>query len=352
MGLRVRSEPESPKLLAALLLAYIVLLGVLIAAPRGYQPPDVEQVVLEASPGERIAVLFWSPGCKLCDEIKPYWVNLSASGGIPGVRMASFSLGDPEGLRLASAYSITRTPTILILDHELREVSRVGPETLAGVASVSNLRSTIERFAQKTEPREIPRASLLLYPALGAAIALSPCSMPLLLLYSASLAPAASKSSLAIRCGLLAMLGLGVLGLLIVIASSMVVSLAPIALRVLGFLLLSVGVIALTGEAGVASQIQARSVNVACLSFGVVASQCSLPLIAGALLAPALSGSVALGLASLALLALGLGATLGVVLYTSGRIAEALYNTVGAGNMTRIGGLLIAILGLYVSLQW
>lgn len=342
------------RLLALVTIIYaLVILGILVSAPRGYQSQTVEELKLEAGEAERIVVLFTSPTCPLCTMIESYWGDVA---GLLEDEAATIKihLDSPQAFRIASAYYIKSTPTILILDKELRELARLEAETLAGVESASKLAEMIKRASREGDP-EIPSSlSITLYPLLGAAIALSPCSAPLLALYATASATTRPGVLASIRCSLLAIAGVGLAGVLALLSVKLLLGLIEATPIALGSLLVALGFLALAGEgeSWLASRLQFRSLDVACLGFGMLASQCSLPLVAGAILSLASAKSLTLSVASLVLLLGGFGVVLALVVYTSGRIASFIYKHIKPESFIKLSGAIVIALGLLTIIAW
>ncbi|MEM0340808.1 MAG: hypothetical protein QW065_03320 [Acidilobaceae archaeon] len=348
--LRVKDVVEDQKLLGVLLVFYFLTLVILLStAPR----ESVEHQKLEVDDAEWLVILFTSSGCRLCDKIKPYWNELSIA---PNVKTLELSLNDPKAFQIAISYGVKGTPTILVLDRELREVSRLEWNALQNVRSSAELTKIIEESLKpKDEERSLePSAfSLVLYPILGVAIAFSPCSAPLIALYASASIASRPGVSTALKCALLASAGLATLGLIVMFSVALLTNFIEVLPKALGFLLIALGLVVVTlRETGwYLTKVQVRSFEIACLGFGVIASQCSLPLLIGALLSPTALNSLALGLVAFFLLVSGLAIALAIVVYTSGRVAGMIYKLVGAENLARLSGAIMIALGVYASLM-
>lgn len=347
--LRLKDSIEDQRLLGALLALYILTLtALLLTAPRA----DTGSQNLEIGNAEWLVVLFTSQSCRLCDEIRPYWNEITLG---PDVNAVELSLSDPKAFRIAISYGVARTPTILVLDRELKEVSRLEWDVLQNVKSSAELADIIKKHLRPRgeERPPIPSAfSLALYPVLGAAIALSPCSAPLIALYASASMASRAGARTALKCALLAGVGLAVICSIAVTSLTMLTGFVEAFLKALGFLLIALGFVAIASRdaATFSIKVQARSLEAACLSFGVMASHCSLPLLVGSLLSPAALGLPALGLIAFLLLVAGLAITLAVVVYTSGSAASVVYKLIGAENLVRLGGAVVIALGVYASL--
>lgn len=186
----------------------------------------------------------------------------------------------------------------------------------------------------------------------------SPCVFPLLVAYVSAAGTSGRKisASSCIVCGIAAFTGVIAIGLLFVLASSLVSSLQSVLLPTVAAAVVAAGVAGLLGIPieleGVVGVKRSGLVGF-CAVYGFLAVQCSLPLVAGTLLLVVGVGSLVSSIAVAVSFALGVSVPLAFAVYAASRLGSSMVNKV-VGRYTllqRIGGLVLVAAGVYLLLH-
>ncbi len=303
-----------------------------------------------------VAVMFWSETCSSCELMRPYWMQVESSPP-NGVRVTDVPLVPGKTDRLFMEYKITETPTFLILKDGAvvdRIVGAVQSEDPAlyfrrWIESTVETVKTPSESATGWEP-----ATLALLPILGALVALSPCSAPIVAAY-ATMGRVRGRGDYAICLGS-SFAGTMVLGSLMVIAASFVAGLIrglTFALAVAAIMFGVLTIFTASESCPLPGQkvrgLLSSGLPAACFSFGLVSLQCSLPLLAGYIALISATGDVIAGVAGVALLALGMAAALVASLYLAKRATGAFSKAMkNPAWLERVSGGLLVVLGVYL----
>ncbi len=305
-----------------------------------------------------VAVMFWSETCSSCELMRPYWMRVEASPP-EGVRVVDVPLIPGETDRLFMEYGVTETPTFLVLRDGAVVAKIVGPVQSDDPAlyfrkwieSAAKMASASSEQVSGWEP-----ATLALLPFLGALVALSPCSAPIVAAY-ATMGRVRGKGDYAVCMGS-SFVGTMVLGSLMVVAASFVAGLIKgltFALAVAAILFGSLTIFTASESCPLPGQrvrgLLSSGLPAACFSFGLVSLQCSLPLLAGYIALISATGDVLAGITGVALLALGMAAALVASLYLARRATGAFSKAMkNPAWLERISGGILVVLGIYLLL--
>ncbi len=352
----------SQNLLAFVIVMSSLVTGLLVSFS-GHGGKSMPSVITSELEGElskgSVAVMFWSETCQVCEEMKPYWQRLERVG-VPGVKVMDVPLIPGKTDRIFLSYGVEETPTFMVLKDGAIVAKIVGGVRSSNVTRyledwiLENVRK-VESVQVKGE-RKFDYATLAFLPFLGAIVAFSPCSAPIIAAY-AGFGRARKGKDYAVCMGS-SFLGTLALGSLFVIAASIVAGLIKgltlalaIAAILFGFLTLFTASDSCPLPSKKVRNILSSGLPAACFSFGLVSLQCSLPLLAGYIALIGSTGELALGLAGVSLLALGMASSLTVTLYLAGKATGA-FSKVSKSPvlLERIGGSLLVALGLYLVL--
>ena len=351
------------------LLAFVIVMSALttglLVSFSGHGGKSIPAVITSELEGElskgNVAVMFWSETCQVCEEMRPYWERLQRAG-VPGVKIMDVPLIPGKTDKIFLDYGVDETPTFMVLRD-----GAVVAKIVGGVRS-SNITKYLENWimesvkkvesvhAEEGEEKKFDYATLAVLPFLGAIIAFSPCSAPIVAAY-AGFGRARRGKDYAICMGS-SFMGTMALGSLFVIAASMVAGLIKgltfalaIAAILFGFLTLFTASDSCPLPSKKVRNILSSGLPAACFSFGLVSLQCSLPLLAGYIALIGSTGDLVLGLAGMSLLAIGMASSLAATLYLAGKATGAFSKASKSPVLLeRIGGSLLVILGLYLVL--
>ncbi len=341
-----RSDLRLTQILAILAAAAAVAGWALYAtSPRSAMGAS-ETAGLEAGNATCVAVMFWSPTCPVCERMLPYWRTLEP--GNDSVRIVDIEYTS-ESSRLFNAYRVWETPTFIVLDRGGAELARhVG--AFQGPDPSLSMREWVASACSGTAghaPGEggvlaslASRAWPLAMVAAGVGIALSPCVAPLVLAVGTL-----GRGVPTLRCAAASTAALFLVAASVSVAVSLVAGLVSwVRYAAAIFAVMAGGYMAVLGEA----LPPVRAGSASCLGLGLLAAQCSLPLVAGVI---ALAGTLSLGdaLTASALVALGAGAGL-AVLYRAGGLLSRLASKYQSGQ--RIAGVALALAGVAVLWGW
>ncbi len=334
-----------------------------------------------------VAVMFESPTCPHCRRLYPYWHQVEIAAPLLsqqlGVNVSVnhvmySSATDPIFRR----YHIEETPTLILFVNgkpvSIKGYADFGPEFVRDpVEAIKEwIVSTAERALQSSSNTSLSsRASmyrgealaasagllaavLMLASALAAGVlsAFSPCVLPLLITYISSTATLAKRlnTSTCTLCGLAAAAGGVAIALVFVVAGSIASVIQDVLMPAIAATVLALGIALLLGvpmEVGTA-KIARKGLLGFCGIYGLLSLQCTLPLVAGALLLALGAGNLLLGAGVALAFGIGLGASLAAVLYATSRAGTALANKLLAKSdlLNRIGGAVMIAAGLYLLL--
>ncbi len=360
-GLRLsiakKSEVVSAELVILGLIVASTIIGVAIyAATEAWTPSSqLETVESIQTNGSYVAVMFWSKTCPVCESIKPYWVELEENPP-DNVKLIDIEYIPGVTDRLFRRYGVSATPTFLVLAPDGKVIARL--EGAPPGDPVTYLRYWITRAVEGYAPSETSYISrlmsslgLLAYPFIGVALAFSPCVAPIL-----AILVAISKASLreAATCSASAALGLGILAALVASAAALAVSLVSWLREVLAVATILLGSYFIFDPNPLVSArtLTGKRAGFACLPFGLLAAQCSLPLIAALILAGGATGSAVAAVYRVLLAALGLGVALLLVLYLASKASSLAEKLISGHRIAGVAsGILLIIVGLYILLE-
>ncbi len=357
---RIRQEPgargRAPLVLAVIIVSTALLVGLLASysgkpgsGASGPQIADLLQHVQLPEGYSALAVMFSSETCPTCNEMLPYWRQLEESPP-QGIMVVHINY-DASTATLFAKYGVTETPTYVVLDSEGRILARY-----TGRFSGPNItRSMYEWITGATSSAEgggpKPQLySLAAYPVLGAMLALSPCVTPVLALY-AGMGASGRRTGRCVVCGVASFAGILVLGGIVVVATSLVAKAVPGLLMAMAVAAILFGAYSLQGSSPMAGlgRLASAGLPLACFGFGLVALQCSLPLLGGTIALAASTGSLTVGLTGVVLLALGLSTVLTLLLYTATRASSLIARLTGNPALVeRAGGVILMVVGVYL----
>ncbi len=332
-----------------------------------------------------VAVMFESPTCPHCKRLYPYWHQVEVMAPLLsqqlGVNVSvNHVMYGPATDPIFRRYGVEETPTFILFVKgkpvSVKGYADFGPEFVPNPVEAikewiistaeANLRNIASgksggRAKSVTAARLSSgsiAASLMIAAAVVAGVlsAFSPCVLPLLITYitsTAALARGLSASSCTL-CGLAAAAGGLAIAVLFVAAGSVASAIHDILMPAVAVTVLGLGlglVLGVPMEAATA-RIARKGLLGFCTLYGLLSLQCTLPLVAGALLLALGAGSLALGAGVALGFALGLGGSLGAVLYASSRMGAVIANKLLAKTdlLNRIGGLVMMAAGVYLLL--
>lgn len=357
---RIRQEPgaqgRAPLVFAAILVFTALLVGLLASYSgkpgAGASEPQIADLLQHVQLPEgysALAVMFSSETCPTCNRMLPYWRQLEEAPP-QGVMVVHINY-DAATAALFAKYGVTETPTYVVLDSGGRILARyTGPFTGSNITRsmydwIVNAASSVEGGEPKPH-----LYSLVAYPVLGAMLALSPCVTPVLALY-AGIGSSGRKTSHCLACGLASFAGILVLGGVVVVATSLAAKMVPGLLMAMAVAAILFGAYSLQGASPMAGfgRLASAGLPAACFGFGLVVLQCSLPLLGGTLALAASTGNLSVGLAGVALLALGLSTVLTLLLYAATRASGLVARLTGNPALVeRVGGAILVVAGIYL----
>jgi thiol-disulfide isomerase/thioredoxin len=294
-----------------------------------------------------VAIMFDSETCPTCKEMRPYWGRIE-SNPPEGVLVTHVVLQSSRGSEFFALFGVTQTPTFIILTPDLREVRRY-----TGAFGGSDVEKAMRDWITGSLKDGVNAGGfgveLIAYPVLGALIALSPCTAPLLAIYITLLSSKpSSRVQECFKCSLLALIGLMVIGLTLIVSITLASNIIEAAPTMISTLTMMMGFLTILNP-GIHATTLTRSGSryFVCLAYSIIVAQCSLPLLTGALIST-VKTSIIDSFTSLTLLALGLTLTLAFIIVTSGSVIERVYAIVGAGRLTIVSGILLVTLGAYM----
>ncbi|MCE4610900.1 MAG: thioredoxin domain-containing protein [Desulfurococcales archaeon] len=303
--------------------------------------------------GDEVARLVGGVRKEYAAEFFRAWLKSALEGRAGAEEVLERACGDCHALEevvraLSGARGIPESIDLISKAHDGGEVGV--EEALKAVAAVATLTWGTGHAEEATRlevglPDSLPQVSVVLAALVaGVAAGLSPCVLPILAAYSmASAATGASRILWSLEVLALSALGAAAAAGLFVAAGSAFTTLQAIAPAAAGATLTVAG---LLEYAGVASYIYApwagRGRRLGYVIYGLLAVQCSLPIVAGAMLAAA-SGSL-IGLASLT--AFSLGIALPAAASTLSANLAVKLSRLGSSEARRVLGAIIAAAGL------
>jgi len=356
--------------LSAAVAALLALHGSSTASPYTLATPEELEAAIRS--GGPVAVMFSSPTCQSCARMKPHWEKLAQAQQRIGIRFYTVEL-TRETAEAFRRYNVTHTPTF-ILFYNGRPVARhVGefpgnatqailewatdallnpqaggapqqPQTCAGGACTADL-PAVEGGGDAALTAAAAAAAF----TAGLLSPLSPCTLPILIAYTASSRAPGRRARRAAGCfaaSTATVLAAGLLLALLPQPTELIEAITPFT----GALLIFLGLAEALGYEPEIPSINPSRLGYwgGCSLLGLLSTQCSLPLLLGPLMlaigaAPHIAGGALYIAASYAA---GLGLTLALLLAGSGRVREALERVVGGSVYTRATGVITLAAGL------
>ncbi len=297
-----------------------------------------------------VAVMFSLETCPTCNEMLPYWRQLEENPP-EGVMVAHINY-DESTSHLFTKYGVTETPTYIMVGRGGKILARhVGPFPGPNVTkSMYDWVTSAVSGMKASEASGPSMYSLAAYPVLGAMLALSPCVTPVLALY-AGMGASGRRGERCLVCGLASFAGILVLGGIVVVATSLVARVVPGLLLAMAVAAILFGAYSLQGSSPMTGfgRFASAGLPAACFGFGLVALQCSLPLLGGTIALAASTGSLFMGLTGVVLLALGLSSVLTLLLYAATKASSLIARLTGNPALVeRVGGAILMVVGVYL----
>ena len=360
-GLRLsiakKSDGISVELVILGLIIASITIGVAIYAASEVWVSSSQLETVEYIPTNNsyVLVMFWSKTCPVCESIKPDWAELKEN---PPNNVKILDIEYIPGVtdKLFLRYGVSVTPTFLVLAPDGEVVARYEGAPPGDPATY--LRYWVTRVMEDYAPSEtsyisrlISSLGLLAYPFIGVALAFTPCVAPIL-----AILVAVNKAGFkeAATCSASAALGLGVLAALVASAAALAVSFISWLREALAIATILLGSYFIFDPNPLVSGrvLTSRRAGFACLPFGLLAAQCSLPLIVALIMAGGAMGSAVAAVYSVLLAALGLGIALLLVLYLASKASHLAEKLVSGHRIAGIAsGVLLVIVGLYILLE-
>ncbi len=186
--------------------------------------------------------------------------------------------------------------------------------------------------------------SILACAAAGVVAAFSPCVLPLLVSYASSLSREGVTYGNAILCSLAATGGVIAVSLCFLALGGVVQAVQWVLLPVVGGVIAAAGAASLLGVPSFIGgfRLRGRGFVGFCSVYGLLAVQCNLPIVIGALLLVAAGGLVA-GAAGAISFALGVGLPLGVLVYASSKARSIVEKLTKRSRLLEVVGGLVMI---------
>ncbi len=320
------------------------------------------------------AVMFEGPRCPICKKMEPYWRQLEpVAPRLLGVHLYRI-VYSPATHEAFARYGVEDTPTFILFANGKPVARHVGafPGPNVTQSMLDWLRSSLERAKTEAAPPSEPgrgEASRLAEEAVGglavlaaAAAALvagvlttfSPCVLPVLLVYVSSLASQGRRMGVGdcSVCGAAAAAGALGIAALFVAAGAVAAGVQNLLVPMVASAVIAVGVAALLGVPMEFGSLRARRGGLLgfCGLYGVLALQCTLPLVAGALLLAMGTGNLVTGGLVALSFAAGLGVSLSATLYAATTLGSGFVNRLLAKSdlLNRIGGAVMVAAGVYL----
>ena len=298
-----------------------------------------------------VAVMFWSETCSACEMMLPHWRSIEKSPPA-GVKVLDVPLLPGKTDRLFTEYRVTETPTFLLLKDGIVVDKIVGAVREKDPASYFRrwIKFRIMQSSPTKKVGELEPISFFSLPFLGALVAFSPCSAPIIATY-ATVGRIKRKKDYASCLGS-SFAGTVILGSLLVIAASFVANLIKgltLALAIAAILFGSLAIFTASRSCPLPGQrtrgLLSSGLLAACFSFGLISFQCSLPLLAGYVSIISAIGSPMAGITGISLLSLGMAFALIISLYLAKRTAGAFLKVTNNPTwLERINGILLIFL--------
>ncbi|MEB3806449.1 MAG: thioredoxin domain-containing protein [Desulfurococcales archaeon] len=291
------------------------------------------------------AVMFWSPTCPVCERMLPHWKTLEP--GEDDIGVADVGYND-DTIQLFTMYRITDTPTFLVLDKNGEVISKhvgafPGPDPAKAMKDWIEESCSKEPSKDNGEPPRLLSSLQTIWPAAmviaGIGIALSPCVAPLVVALGAL-----GRGESPVKCAAASTLGLFIVAAGVSIALSVITGLVSWLRYAASLFAVMAGAYMIMG--GTLPPVKTGSAS--CFGLGLLAAQCSLPLVAGAI---ALAGSLGVtrALASSILVTLGAGIGL-AALYSAGGLLSRLTSNYKLSQ--QIAGAVLAAAGVVILWGW
>ncbi len=345
--------------LGAMLYGYIVYQGPLSHAEAFYASSYIIesarefQTVLEESQDRPTAVMFSSETCPVCKAMEPYWRRLASAEGLP-VDFWILMLNN-DTVRVFLENNVTETPTFILYVDGVEKARHVGAFTGGNITTIMlewaiagvHGQASYTRSGDTTpiESGHAQTLGVLTALLLGFLAALSPCVFPMLAAYASTIASqgTVARTRAAIAAFTAAMLGAAGIGLIFLLLGNAAAGLGEVLTLAAGVAVTAAGVL---GVLGVPIHLSlpassGRGIVGFSLLYGVLAVQCSLPLVLGALLLVA--GAGAGGLLPLVGFTLGIAVPVGAVVLLAGRWSKL--SMLSSTSIVRYGYMLVALSG-------
>jgi cytochrome c biogenesis protein CcdA len=319
--------------------------------------------------GDRpLAVMFKTLTCPTCKKMEPYWDRLEASDSLPlGFYTITFTEDTAEAFY---RYGVSEVPTFIVfVDGEPAAVYKgafPGPNVTRSMLdwALEALESPRPGGGSRLEPGggatglplsvsvtegPVSVAIPLIAFTIGAAAAFSPCALPLVALYGPSMARAGGRRAVfwALPLSVLGVFAVGAaflaLGSLVYTVQGALLWVSAATIMMAGFL-----VIFNVGIGAPSLPVAGRRPHAFFLLYGVLATQCSFPLVVGAMLLIASSSTIGVGFTTLLAFSLGLSLPLWILLIAVGRYSRLASLLSSPRFRAASGGLMIASSALII----
>lgn len=304
---------EEGRAYAGLTILALIAISSTIALIIGHSNELGPAAELDVESGKTL-VLIKSSACRTCEKILPYWE--AAKRSVEGVKLIEVAI--EERPTLAVEYGIRETPTFLLFVNGRLVAKYEGPFGYNEGEFVDNLIAWVREKSLRpvlTFREAIALPSLFL---LGLAVYASPCVLPLALSFAALLMSRGEKVTAA-RCSLCAVLaavGVLIAGAVAGLLGAGATATLPVLTKVFAILLFAIGLSSILDLPMGSPKGLGRKGGFygACITFGLLSVQCSLPLVLGALLAIASSQDVVFNAVKVLLFSSGLAIPFGATL--------------------------------------
>ena len=350
---RLRASRDSTKLVAAMLIGFIIVAGfagtVLGNTVRASLEPDILK--------GKVVVLFWSQTCPHCLQVLPVWQKLEEQQPLKsmGIRLADISLQSPSGPQLFQRYGVFETPTLAYLDNGRLLAMVPGPETadpegvldavkrlvgLAGMETGGQVETKPSTVAAFSEAGMVGLFAMFL--GLGFLAAFSPCSIAVLVAYAAS----------GRRLNPVACFGAGFTGTLLLagfvaILAAMFSSFLTLLPLLLAAVVFYAGLVTLLGVGHAMGPSLRVPQSLLCLAYPFIAIQCSLPIVVAGFAGVGAVGSIPAAVG----FAIGMATPLALAAFSSKAI-NRLVSRLESRQGEIVSGLLLIVAALVIIASW
>ena len=363
------------------LTAALILAAALTAYKGAGSTPSItsyDELKARIASQQRVAVMFASPTCHVCEKMMPHWLRLARASEQLHTSFYVVQLG-PATAEAFREYHVSETPTFILFVNGRPIAVHVGgfqgenvtqsmlQWILSPLSATPPLAGGNESYTCSGDSCRVPlheegagpglaAAAFAAALAAGVLASLSPCTLPLLVAHASASRGGRSRRAAA-GCFAASLAAVTAVGLVLAASSWAASGLSGALTPLLAALLLVAGVVELAGFSVELPGVRLGRLGLygRCGLFGFLSVQCNLPLVAAPFLMVAGLGLSDAGAAVSAALGYGVGLSAVLALVAAGTpgVASAVGRLLGRGELVeKASGLLLIASGALLAVYY